>query len=136
MTDPVGFIHAGVTVLGVIEEVDWGSWDVAAQFASSFGVLGTSVIDGGLKIRPFSFQMILDGYVSQPARDSAIAQLELKIGKVGTFKAYNAIELFVNYTDVRFAGLRQGRSGYDAIHGYWRKCFFMFEQLAPPPVIP
>lgn len=124
--------HAGASLLGMIQDIEWGEWLVAVQRASAFGVDGTSVIHGGLVIREFTVPMIVMGYASTAQRDGDLAQFELRLGKVGMFQADTAFETVAYLPDVRMAALRQGLGRSDAIHGYWRQIWITFEQLRPP----
>lgn len=128
--------HAGATILGMINDVDWGPWQNAVQRSYAFGIDGTSVINGGLVIReitvPFIFWNYNSVYTSQAARDGALAQLELRIGQVGNLQMDTAAETIANLQNCRFAALKQGLGRSDAYHGYWRHIVMVFEQLAPP----
>lgn len=127
-----GFTHSAFQVNGLIGQIDWHPWGVAVQEAFAFGVDGTSVIEGGLKSRPFSFPMMVWGYSSVALRDRDFFQIELQIGSYGNFQARTPNTTIVNADAVRFAAMKPGRSGYDYQHGYWRELHFDFVQLVPP----
>ena len=127
-----GFVFNGVGVVGLVGEIDWGEWDVAVQAASAFGVVGTSVIDGGRRIRPFSFPTMVWGFSDPASRDAWVMGFEAYLGQVGGLVVNTTATTIVNLPYIRFAGLKPGRSGQDAVHGYYRRIIFSWEQLQPP----
>lgn len=126
-----GIIHSGYSAVGIIGEVDWGEWDFASQKSFAFGVDGSSSIEGGFKMRPFTFPFMYWGYLTPGDRDFSWMQMELNIGTVGDFQANTAAFIIISLTNVRFAGVKPGRSGWDPTHGHWRQLFMSYEQLAP-----
>jgi hypothetical protein len=131
-----GFVHGDYSVGGLVQEIDWGEWQSADQKSFAFGVQGSSVINGGLAVRRFSFPMMVWGYGDAPTRDAALFQLELNIGVVAGLTVTVGYGTIVNIpNNVRLASVVLGKSGVDFVHQYFRQLFLMFEQLQPPPVI-
>ena len=127
-----GFVFNGAGVTGLVSEIDWGEWDVAVQTASAFGVVGTSVIDGGRRMRRFSFPMMVWGWTDPASRDNWMMSFEAYLGQVGSLVVNTTAATIVNLPYVRFSALKPGRSGQDGVHGYYRRITFAWEQLQPP----
>ena len=130
-----GFELGDLVVVGLIGEVDWDEMDTAVQESAAFGLDGVSVMEGGFRKRNFSFPFMYYGYATPADRDFSLMQLELFVGTVETLNGYTPTFQIISLANVRLAGIKFGRPGWDALHGFWRQIFLRFEQLAPVPSI-
>lgn len=128
-----GLSFGDLSITGLVSSSPFGSWENPKQVNSAFGVSGASVIDGGLRCRPFGVEIIVWGYGSQATRDAAVMSWEEYIGSVEGLTVSNMVEATINIpSNVRLEGIRWGRIGWDSNHLYWRQLFFDFTQLCPP----
>lgn len=127
-----GFTHGALTVNGVVQEIAWGNWGQRTQKAGAFGVEGESVLYGGRTTREISFNLTVTGYGSAAALETAIKLIERNLGLVADFQVrIGGGTVIVNESNVQFKGLERMKSGFDAVHSYYRHCRWTFEQLSP-----
>jgi hypothetical protein len=127
-----GFTFGTISATGVLQEVSWGVWGQRIQKAGAFGVEGESVLHGGRTTRELSFNLTLTGYGSAAALETAIQNYESFLGAVATLQLrVGGGTVISTETNVLFKGLERMKSGFDAVHSYYRHCRWTFEQLSP-----
>jgi hypothetical protein len=130
----IGIIYGPLNVVGLINEIDYGGWDARDQKSYAFGTNGVSTIRGGLAMRPFAVSIIVWGYGTPALRDADFMVWELGIGSVFGLTLNAATLTLANFpSNIRLAGIKPGRPGYDDVHLFYRSYIFFFEQLEPPP---
>lgn len=131
MANP-GLTFGTMTVNGIVEEVSWGEWEADSLETHAFAVEGTSSIEGALIRRDFEVPFILQGFLSQLARDSFVETLEGLATKSGglQLRVAGGTVIFNKNANIKLLSVRRGKSNVDGIHGHWRFLTFVFRQLA------
>lgn len=131
MSSP-GLTFKSTVVNGLVEEIGWGEWQADSLETHAFGVEGTSSVEGSLAMRDFEVPLIFQGYTTQVLRDNAVLVLERLATKTGSLeiRVAGGTVIFTQNANVKLLSVRRGKSGVDAIHGYWRNLVFVFRQLA------
>ncbi len=131
MANP-GLTFNTIVVNGLVEEVRWGQWASDEQEAHCFGNEGTSSIQGALVKRDLDVPIILSGYGTQLLLEAAVLTLEKLAGSMGALqiRVGGGTPIFNQAANVKLMSVQRGRSGNDAVHGFWRYLMVAFRQLA------
>lgn len=128
-----GILHDGLTIPGLIEDIDWSLWDRQVQYSSQFGLKGVTALQGERTTRDFTPpMMIFNNYTTLSQLNTKLDEIDNHIGSVGQFKQFDlSNNLLRTIEDVEFVSFAFEFTRFDGDLKYWAKARLVFKQLTP-----
>jgi hypothetical protein len=127
----MSIIHNGVTITGLAEEVQMGTWERAVVYQGSFGVLGKSALDGGRTSRQLSVRVYVYGSFTATTLIAYIEAWNARVGAVGRFVDNGLQPRTLNNVELLAVQKEEGPLPTAPDGGWIAIVTFSFQQLAP-----